>query len=895
VLISEERLWNVLLFEEPFPASTRRIDGANVAHQAENEAMSRSSSDRTQFPHNRRTQRIRKGSPRTRRATNDKNTALETVGRKQEAKAPRESEERFRKIFERSHDAIFVLDPLADKIIECNPRGCELLGFSSRELLSKRVSDIYPGEMPKLLALAQRHSKNENGWTGELACLTRSGTSLQAEMSAAIIHTDGKDHVLAIVRDITQRKQAEQALRESEQGFRHLVEHAADAVFLVDDKYRFAYANQRACDWLGYTREELLTMSIPDIQVEISLETINQVWKRMVPGVPVTFTGTHRRKDGTRFPVEIREGLIELSGRQYRFALVRDITERRRVQEELKEAKEELERRVEARTAELERANARLQEQIAVHKRELAAMEASMDGIAILESDEAYVYINEAHAKIYGYAGPEALLGKSWRELYFDDEIKKIEQEAQPWLREKGHWQGEIMGKRRDGSTIETEISLTTIAGGGLICICRDITERKKAEEALRRYTKRLETLQEIDRAILAARSPENIALAALHHIQDLVPSLRASFTIFDSETKEVIVMATQSRGETRIGAGTRWPIVSFEMVEMLRQGKPMVVNDIWDRALSPIVEALRAEGVRSSANVPLIATGEFIGTINLASEKPGAFSNEDVEIVGEIANSLAIAIQQARLHEQVQRHAAELEQRVAERTAELESFSYSVSHDLRSPLRAIDGFSRILLEDHAGKLDTECQRLLKVIRSNTQNMGRLIDDLLAFSRLGRKEIQPSAIDMGELAKIVFEELKAQTPERKLQITIKPLPGAYGDRSMLRQVFVNLISNSIKFTRDREVVSIEIGAEIEDHQSVYYVKDSGVGFDMRYVHKLFGVFQRLHAAEEYEGTGVGLAIVHRIIQRHGGRVWAEGEVDAGATIYFTLPRKGART
>jgi light-regulated signal transduction histidine kinase (bacteriophytochrome) len=172
--------------------------------------------------------------------------------------------------------------------------------------------------------------------------------------------------------------------------------------------------------------------------------------------------------------------------------------------------------------------------------------------------------------------------------------------------------------------------------------------------------------------------------------------------------------------------------------------------------------------------------------------------------------------------------------------------------------------------------------------------MGRLIDDLLAFSRLGRKEIQPSDIGMGELAKTVFEELNAQTPERKLHMTIKPLPCAYGDRSMLRQVFVNLISNTIKFTRDREVALIEIGGAVEENQNVYYVKDNGVGFDMRYVHKLFGVFQRLHAAEEYEGTGVGLAIVHRIIHRHGGRVWAEGKINEGATIYFTLPRKGAR-
>jgi PAS domain S-box-containing protein len=240
----------------------------------------------------------------------------------------------------------------------------------------------------------------------------------------------------------------------------------------------------------------------------------------------------------------------------------------------------------------------------------------------------------------------------------------------------------------------------------------------------------------------------------------------------------------------------------------------------------------------------------------------------------------------------------AELEQRVVQRTTqleaankELEAFSYSVSHDLRAPLRAIDGFSRILLEDYIENLDEEGKRVLSVIRNNTQKMGQLIDDLLLFSRLGRQEIRVSEMDMGKLAKAVSEELKLAVPERKLKFTINTLIPAQGDQAMIRQVFVNLLSNAVKFTRTKEIAAIEVDGRSQGNENVYTVKDNGVGFDMQYVNKLFGVFQRLHSSEEFEGTGVGLAIVQRIIHRHGGRVWAEGKINKGATIYFSLPEK----
>jgi signal transduction histidine kinase len=240
----------------------------------------------------------------------------------------------------------------------------------------------------------------------------------------------------------------------------------------------------------------------------------------------------------------------------------------------------------------------------------------------------------------------------------------------------------------------------------------------------------------------------------------------------------------------------------------------------------------------------------------------------------------------------------AELERRVSERTAqleatnkELEGFSYSVSHDLRAPLRAIEGFSGILVEDYGERLGDEGRRQLHVVIQNCRRMTQLIDDLLGFSRLGRQPLTRTRIDMAALAQEALREL--QTGSSADGVTIGALPAVAGDRTLLRQVWINLLANAIKFTARKGSPRIVVGGDIKNGESVYYVKDNGAGFDMAYHEKLFGVFQRLHSDEEYPGTGVGLAIVHRIITRHGGRVWAEGKVGEGATFYFAFPAEPA--
>ena len=334
---------------------------------------------------------------------------------------------------------------------------------------------------------------------------------------------------------------------------------------------------------------------------------------------------------------------------------------------------------------------------------------------------------------------------------------------------------------------------------------------------------------------------------------------------------------------------------------------KQVIVEDIGtDPLWADYREAALPHGLRACWSMPIFSfDGKVIATFAMYYREPRSPSQRDQEIIEQITHLAGVAIQRKlgeeklrSSEEALRRLNEELEQRVSERTIrlegankELEAFAYSVSHDLRAPIRHIAGFSQLLQKNADGVLDDKGRHHLSMIRDSANRMGTLIDDLLAFSRIGRAETRKTTVDLAQIVKAILSEFGPDTQGRKITWHMGDLPKCYGDPAMLRLVFTNLISNALKFTRTREPAEIQIDSLDERPEEVIVlVKDNGVGFDMKYQDKLFGVFQRLHSQESFEGTGIGLATVQRIVHRHSGRVWAEGAPDHGATFFVALPR-----
>ena len=333
-------------------------------------------------------------------------------------------------------------------------------------------------------------------------------------------------------------------------------------------------------------------------------------------------------------------------------------------------------------------------------------------------------------------------------------------------------------------------------------------------------------------------------------------------------------------------------------------QGHISVVNDIDNSDLKHCyISFLKQFDVKANIVVPILQAEQLWGLLIVHQcDRPRHWLPFEIEFLLQLANQLSIAIFQSELvinlrqNEQSLQHLNEqLENRVSQRTTELESankdlesFSYSVSHDLRAPLRAIDGFSKILQQDYADRLDTEGDRYLKIVRDNAKRMGELIDDLLNLSRMNRKEITRRSVIVNDLIKQVLHAFESEIGDRQIEFIIADLPNCEADMSLLTQVWINLISNAIKYTNKTENAQIKIGCHIINSKNTYFISDNGAGFDMQYADKLFGVFQRMHLERDFEGTGIGLAIVQRIVQRHGGQIWAEASVNQGTTFFFTI-------
>ncbi len=434
-----------------------------------------------------------------------------------------------------------------------------------------------------------------------------------------------------------------------------------------------------------------------------------------------------------------------------------------------------------------------------------------------------------------------------------------------------------------------------------ILVTVRDITERrvaaKEREEMLRilaRRSTQLRTAAEVAKSAITILDTERLMQHTVNLIQQQFDFYYVGIFLVDEAREYAILRAgTGEAGKRMLAEGHKLAMGKGMIGWSVKYGRARIALDVGEDAVrfdNPYLPKTRSEMA-----LPLILRGKVLGALTVQSEEAAAFTEEDITVLQAMVDQLAIAIENARLFEEQQRFNEELERRVIDRTAqleatnhELEAFAYSVSHDLRAPLRSIDGFSLALLEDYNDLLDDVGKDYLRRVRAASQRMGQLIDGMLKLSRLTRDELRRQQVNLSVIAEEVVTELREGSPERDVTVSIAPDLVVNGDPRLLRAVLENLLGNAWKFTGKREHAYIEVGVTNVDTLPIYYVKDNGAGFDMAYVDKLFGAFQRLHRTTEFKGNGIGLATVQRIIHRHGGKVWAEGEVGAGATFYFTL-------
>lgn len=422
------------------------------------------------------------------------------------------------------------------------------------------------------------------------------------------------------------------------------------------------------------------------------------------------------------------------------------------------------------------------------------------------------------------------------------------------------------------------------------------ITKKRKEVEA-QQYLEQLRLLQKIDRQIMSGKALSTIAKDVIHQLQETIGSDFTSIKQYNPETKDFILLADTSDHIEPSDEAFRL-IEDDTPLKILKLGLDDDEDVMSERVNALLAENEGAANQETSRFIPIVDNQKFLGVLNIGLLKPKTFQPKQIELAFQVANQFLIGMIQANMAEQIKLYTTNLEDLVKARTAqlnskaeELEAFTYSVSHDLRSPLRAIDGFSRTLVDSFGGDLPEKAQHYLNRVRHNAVRMGKMIDDLLELSRVGRKEIRFSQVDLNRLIQDILTELENNNQRGMAAIEVAKLPFCYGDKNLLRLAIFNLISNAIKYSRDQEKPKISFDFYLsKSNNPIYTIKDNGVGFDMKYVDKLFGVFQRLHTNREYEGNGIGLVTVHRIFEKHGGKVWAEAEINKGATFFFTFEK-----
>jgi PAS domain S-box-containing protein len=753
----------------------------------------------------------------------------------------RASEEMYRLMLDGIKDyAVYMLTPQGE-VASWNTGAARIKGYETDEILGRHFAVFYKeadrrqNHPEKALEEAVRTGRHENrGWR-----LRKDGSEFWGESVITPMYDENGTlrGYSKVVCDITQRKHAEDRLHESQDQLAAVIQSAMDGVIAVDEQQRVILFNGTAERIFGYPAAEAigkpLDHFLPQRFRSAHAEHVRGFARTGVTSRAMGTQGPLRgvRSNGEEFPIEASISQVEVDGKKLFTAIVRDVSER-------------------------ERAEAVLREQAQVL--ELAQ-------VLVRDQNGSIVLWNLGAQELYGFTKEEAL-GRISHELLqteFPEPLERIEEK----LRSAGRWEGELAHCKRDGSRMVVSsvwVLHRDIEGrpARVLEANVDITARKQAEDelgrienALRIQTRMLHSiLDSMSEGLIAADENGKFLLwnpAAVNILgrgpADLpVGDWASHYAVY--RTDGVTLFPTDELPLVRALHGHT---VSVEMVVR----NPKLKADVWIEATARPLKDER--GLRCGGVVAL----------------------RDIT--------------QRKVDEQeIRRLNDELEQKVIRRTAqleaankELEAFTYSVSHDLRAPLRHIAGFSGMLIEESGSALDARSMRLLQRIQEGTQRMGQMVDELLSLARVGRQALNLQVTGLNSIVDEVLGVLQQDYDGRLIEWRIARLPFVDCDATLIRLVFQNLISNALKYSRPRSPAVIEIG---KTEENAIFIRDNGVGFSMKHADKLFGVFQRLHRAEDFEGTGVGLATAQRIIQKHGGRIWAEAELDRGATFYFTL-------
>jgi PAS domain S-box-containing protein len=524
-------------------------------------------------------------------------------------------------------------------------------------------------------------------------------------------------------------------------------------------------------------------------------------------------------------------------------------------------------------------------------------VDAAQEGIWVLDERDVTTYVNQRMAELLDYPKGE-ILGRPLYD-FMDQSVRDSAREA--LARGNGQSGGrlDLRFRRRDGADLWAMVSASPLvrrdgAHVGTVAMVTDMTERRQAEQRLRRSADRLTVLHELDQAVLATRTPGEIARAVLGRLRRMLPARWAEIVVFDQARGEVERLAGFD-GAQSLGAASD-PLDAYGPPETWRAGIVRHLADLTgvDRAPDRIRQLTDA-GLRSYLSAPLLADTEVVGQISLAAATPDAFDAEHREIVQEVAGPLTVAIQHARLREELARRTAEQERRLAERGAavrelsgELDSLLGGLAHEVRTPVRQLHGFTSLLLESAGARLEPAGRHAAERIRAAAARLARLVDDLIEAARIGRQPVLKRPTDLAELVRELTGLVESGENGRRIEWHTGELGVVPCDPALVRVALMHLLTNAAKFTRQRADPLVQVHPIEEAGEAGLVVRDNGVGFDPSQAAKLFTLFRRLHPPDEFEGSGVGLAIVRRIAEKHGGRVWAEAEPGCGAAFYLTL-------